>query len=205
MRWFGGELRRPVGDVLADRETHDMVPRVLGCDVLAARADDDDQFALVVTTVAAHLDVCGRPDDARRELGEHERARRRLDAALGRVGPVVETDAEGLLRPGYGRPQHDIGQQPRDRRLVEPRRQLSEQVGSGERFHRIGAEQPRRVRGEVGVAVAGHQRSATVDVGKSESHGVDLSVSGSCGAGRGGDVERDGVARGGWDHQGRWR
>ena len=126
-----------------DGQADDVVPRIGDADVLAAPADHDEQFALVVASVAAQLDVGGRPDDARRELGEHERAVGHVHSALGGVGPVVETDSERFLRARYGRAEDDVGEQPRDRRLVETRREFGQEVGPGECRHRIGSERTR--------------------------------------------------------------
>ena len=143
MRRLRGELDRSVGDVLADGEADDVVPRIGDADVLAAPADHDEQFAFVVASVAAQLDVRGRTDDARRELREHERAVGHVHSALGGVSPEVEADSERFLRARYGRAEDDVGEQPRDRRLVEPRREFGEEIGPGECRHRIGPERAR--------------------------------------------------------------
>ena len=57
VRRLGRDLGRPIGDVLADRDADDVVPRVVDRDVAPTLADHDDEFAFVVAAVAADLDV----------------------------------------------------------------------------------------------------------------------------------------------------
>ena len=146
-----------------------MIPRVLDRDVAATLTDDHNEFGLVVATTAADRDVGGWTDEARGELGEHERARRRLDAALVGVGLVVEADAEHLLWAGHGRAKHDVGERAGRLTVVERRREFRQHIGQSEGVHRIGGAAQCL---EVVIGVAGDEHCSPLDVAESESHSV---------------------------------
>ena len=50
---LGRELGRTIRNILADHHSEDVVPCVSFGDVLAAGADNDDEFTLVITRIAS--------------------------------------------------------------------------------------------------------------------------------------------------------
>jgi hypothetical protein len=167
---WGGELHRPVRDILTDAESGDVLPGVVDRDVARWLADHGDELALIVDVIAAKNDLIVRSADTGAELREGERDVRDRHPALLGVIAIVQSDPEGVERPRGGGAEPGIGESPGRRRLVEPRGEMGERVGLGKGLHRVGAKTAARDGLEVEVRVAGHERRASVDVGESESH-----------------------------------
>lgn len=141
-KWGGlaAKLGHPVGDVLPDGEADHVAPCVGGGDVLAAVADDDDELALVVAEVAAHLDCGSGADEAGGELGEHQRRLRHFHATLVGVGLVVEADGERLLRVGDWGVERHVDEVAGGGVARQRCRQGGQLVGMGDGLHRVGAQ-----------------------------------------------------------------
>ena len=86
--------------VVGDRVAGDVLQRVGLGDAAGARADDDDQLALVVDRLRfrRHRYVVERAAQRRRELREQHRVVRRLAVRLLDVRRVVQADADDLAR-----------------------------------------------------------------------------------------------------------
>ena len=98
------ELQVARREVVEQRVAGDVVDRVGLGNVLGAAADDERHLGLVVDLVARRrqLDRRAVGDQRVANLAKKVGRRRRLDAGLGRVGRVVQADADDLLGVGTG-------------------------------------------------------------------------------------------------------
>jgi hypothetical protein len=77
MRGLRCELQRSIADVLSDGESDHMTPRVILRNVPSASPDDDDQLNLVIGEFSIEFDFVVGAHDARGELREDKRIRRK--------------------------------------------------------------------------------------------------------------------------------
>jgi len=98
-------LHDAFGEVLADHETGDVLPCLVGADAAGEEADRHHQLDLPVDDRARQFDFGVGTGEAAGKLGERCGTFRRRHSGLRRVVAIVQSDAEHLRRPRYGRPE----------------------------------------------------------------------------------------------------
>ena len=95
----------PLGEVLPDGESGDVVPRVLCRYIACGATDDDDQFGFPVDGVGGQLQVADRAGQRGAELGEDGRFGGEVQSGFDGVVSIVEADREDLRGLGHRRTQ----------------------------------------------------------------------------------------------------
>ena len=157
------QLRDALGEVLADREAGDVIPRALAVDLVRLAADHDDELDLPVDVPFGQLDHGVGSDDRRRELRERHRHRIRRVAGLGRVLGVVQADREHLARARHGGA--ELGRRrrtrmPRHPPSREPSPTRANAAQSSNSACGSGPKRPSDARGDVDRAVLALTRTA---------------------------------------------
>jgi len=93
-------LEHPVGEILADRETGDGLPRVRRPHPVRRQADDHDGIDLPVDRRAAQLHHAVGSREAGGELREHDERGRSDESCLERVRHVVQPEREHVTKSG---------------------------------------------------------------------------------------------------------
>jgi hypothetical protein len=164
------ELECPVRNVLTDAVARHVLQCLAAGNEATAASDHGDQLHLVVDVPAGQHHIGARPRDAARELREDERLLRNVESGLGRVGLVVEADAEDLRRTG------DAGGESRlvEARILvarlEARGPVPERWPAREHLHRIRGQLARRAALDIHHAIGEKQARPPTDVRQPDRH-----------------------------------
>src|SRR4029450_7747145 len=164
------ELQLTLGDVLTGAVPGHHVERALRGDALHAPADHDHQLRLVIDVPRRDRDVGAGAREAVRELREHHRCLRDLEAGLLGVRAVVEPDRQHLCRTGDGWTEANRIGELLEAAGRQPRGPFPQRVPCPERRHGIGREPAAGDALDVEEAIAVHELRATVERGQSGDH-----------------------------------